>query len=274
MPARRPSTATAVLVAVTAVAGALGVVAPVTSHANASGPAVADRPTAAGAIAVTAGSASVDTAERTVAAERADRSGRDRRAGAGPVVARSLSQTLADHTVSWFGASELTAQVARIERREARAAAARAAAREAARKAKARQEHLDRWVMPIHSYTWSAGFGEAGSMWSSGYHTGQDWTAGYGTPVYAAARGTITFAGWSDAYGNKLVIAHYDGSQSWYAHLDGFERTGGTVAAGDLVGYVGCTGNCYGPHLHYEIHLGDGSDTDPVDWLRRQGVSL
>jgi murein DD-endopeptidase MepM/ murein hydrolase activator NlpD len=268
MPARRPSTATAVLVAVTAVAGALGVVAPVTSHAQDTTGATTRTAPAAQALLV------VDTGERTAAALRANRSDRSRPADREP---GRQARALSDKTLSRFGAAELAAQLDRIERREARLEAAREAARkarEAARRARERQEHLDRWVMPIRSYTWSAGFGEAGSVWSSGYHTGQDWTASYGTPVYAAARGTISFAGWSDAYGNKLVITHYDGSQSWYAHLDGFERTGGSVAAGDLVGYVGCTGNCYGPHLHYEIHLSDGSDTDPVDWLRRHDVSL
>lgn len=261
MPRRRPSTATAVLVAVTAVAGALGVVAPVTSHAQGASP-DDGRPAAA---AVAPGSSA--TAERAAAALRADRSDRDRRRDRGKAAAVTA---LSDPTLSAFGVAVLAGETQRIERREARIRAAR----EAARRARERQEHLDRWVMPIHSYTWSAGFGESGSVWSSGYHTGQDWTAPYGTPVYAAARGTVTSAGWSDAYGNKLVITHYDGSQSWYAHLDGFARTSGTVAAGELVGYVGCTGNCYGPHLHYEIHLSDGSDTDPVDWLRRHGVGL
>jgi murein DD-endopeptidase MepM/ murein hydrolase activator NlpD len=161
----------------------------------------------------------------------------------------------------------------RLER-VARHRARERAAREAAREARAQEQYRSRWVMPIQSFTWSAGFGESGSMWSSGYHTGQDWTSSYGTPVYAAARGWITSAEWSDAYGNKLVITHDQGTQTWYAHLSQFQRTHGHVAAGQLVGYVGCTGNCYGNHLHFEVHPRGGEAVDPVAWLRRHRVAI
>jgi murein DD-endopeptidase MepM/ murein hydrolase activator NlpD len=126
--------------------------------------------------------------------------------------------------------------------------------------------------MPINGAGWSASFGTAGSAWSSGYHTGQDFTAPTGTPVMAASGGTITFAGWSDAYGNKIEITHSDGNQTWYAHLDSLERTSGTVHPGDVIGYVGCTGNCYGSHLHFEFHPGGGTATDPVAWLSTHGA--
>ena len=109
-------------------------------------------------------------------------------------------------------------------------------------------------------------------MWSSGYHTGQDFTAPYGTPVLAAGAGTITFAGWSDAYGNKIEITHPDGNQTWYAHMSSLERTSGTVAPGDVIGYVGCTGNCFGDHLHFEFHPGGGAAVDPMPWLRSHGA--
>ena len=118
----------------------------------------------------------------------------------------------------------------------------------------------------------SASFGEAGSSWSSGYHTGQDFTAPYGTPVFAASGGTITFAGWSDSYGNKIEITHPDGNQTWYAHLASLEQTGGTVKPGQVIGYVGCTGNCYGNHLHFEFHPGGGEATDPMAWLSQRGA--
>lgn len=154
-------------------------------------------------------------------------------------------------------------QEARAERRERRAEA-RAAARAAAR--------APRWVLPVPGAGWSASFGESGSMWSSGYHTGQDFTAPSGTPVHAAGPGTITSATWSDAYGNVLVITHPDGAQSWYAHMTGFERTSGAVEAGDVVGYVGCTGNCYGSHLHFEYRPGGGEAADPLAWLRSHGA--
>jgi murein DD-endopeptidase MepM/ murein hydrolase activator NlpD len=152
---------------------------------------------------------------------------------------------------------------ARQERRERRQQA-RAAARAAAR--------APQWVMPVSGAGWSASFGEAGSSWSSGYHTGQDFTAPSGTPVFAVSDGTITSANWSDAYGNIIEITHANGDQSWYAHMSGFERTSGGVGAGDVIGYVGCTGNCFGDHLHFEYHPGGGEAADPIAWLDRNGL--
>jgi murein DD-endopeptidase MepM/ murein hydrolase activator NlpD len=150
----------------------------------------------------------------------------------------------------------------RLERE--RRAEARAAARA--------ERRSPQWVLPVPGAGWSASFGEAGSMWSSGYHTGQDFTAPTGTPVMAAGPGTITSASWSDAYGNVLVITHPGGAQSWYAHMSGFKRTSGPVAAGDVIGYVGCTGNCYGSHLHFEYRPGGGEPADPLPWLRSNGA--
>jgi murein DD-endopeptidase MepM/ murein hydrolase activator NlpD len=126
--------------------------------------------------------------------------------------------------------------------------------------------------MPVPGAGWSASFGEAGSMWSSGYHTGQDFTAPAGTPVHAVSDGVITSATWSDAYGNIIEITHANGDQSWYAHMSSFAQTSGTVSAGDVIGYVGCTGNCFGTHLHLEYHPGGGAAADPVAWLRRNGA--
>lgn len=140
------------------------------------------------------------------------------------------------------------------------------------RAARLERQRLSRWVMPIRGSTLSAGFGEAGSMWSSGYHTGQDFAAPYGTPVHAASSGTITFAGWSGAYGNKVEITHPDGNQTWYAHMSEFAQTSGSVEPGDVIGYVGCTGNCFGYHLHFEFHPLGGAATDPMIWLDSQGA--
>ncbi|MFL6289000.1 MAG: M23 family metallopeptidase [Actinomycetes bacterium] len=150
------------------------------------------------------------------------------------------------------------------EARQQRRADAQAAARAAAR--------APQFVMPVPGAGWSASFGEAGSMWSSGYHTGQDFTAPAGTPVHAVADGTITSATWSDAYGNIIEITHPGGDQSWYAHMSSFAQTSGSVSAGDVIGYVGCTGNCFGTHLHLEYHPGGGEAADPVAWLRQNGA--
>jgi murein DD-endopeptidase MepM/ murein hydrolase activator NlpD len=160
----------------------------------------------------------------------------------------------------------------RQERREARELRQERRERAERRADRAERRALAQWVMPISGAGWSAPFGQQGSMWSSGYHTGQDFTAPYGTSVVAASGGTITFAGWSDAYGNNIEITHPDGNQTWYAHLSDFAQTSGTVAPGDVIGYVGCTGNCYGNHLHFEFHPGGGEAADPISWLRSQGA--
>ena len=73
--------------------------------------------------------------------------------------------------------------------------------------------------------------------------------------------------------GMKMVITQPDGDETWYAHLSAFERSSGAVAAGDVIGYVGCTGNCYGNHLHFEVHPDGGEVTDPIRWLRSHGVN-
>lgn len=159
------------------------------------------------------------------------------------------------------------------QRRERRQAREERQERRAEVRAAARAERAaPQWVMPVPGGGWSASFGEAGSAWSSGYHTGQDFTAAAGTPVLAVGAGTITSASWSDAYGNIVEITHPNGDQSWYAHLSSFERTSGSVSAGDVIGYVGCTGNCYGNHLHFEYHPGGGEAADPVSWLNSNGA--
>jgi murein DD-endopeptidase MepM/ murein hydrolase activator NlpD len=171
-------------------------------------------------------------------------------------------------------AQEQAALRARVRREWQAARELRQERREQAQRRADRQERreLSQWVLPVSGATWSSSFGEAGSMWSSGYHTGQDFLAPYGTPVMAAGSGTITFAGWSDAYGNKIEITHPDGNQTWYAHMSEFAQTSGTVAPGDVIGYVGCTGNCFGNHLHFEFHPGGGAAADPMAWLNSQGA--
>ncbi|MFL6289096.1 MAG: M23 family metallopeptidase [Actinomycetes bacterium] len=54
--------------------------------------------------------------------------------------------------------------------------------------------------------------------------------------------------------------------------MSSFAQTSGSVSAGDVIGYVGCTGNCFGTHLHLEYHPGGGEAADPVAWLRQNGA--
>ncbi len=123
----------------------------------------------------------------------------------------------------------------------------------------------------------STNYKVAGSMWSSGYHTGVDFIASSGTTVKAVGAGTVVSAGWAGAYGNEVVIRHADGKYSQYAHLSSLSVSSGqSVTAGQSIGLSGSTGNSTGPHLHFEIRTGQsyGSDIDPVAYLRSKGVSI
>jgi peptidoglycan hydrolase-like protein with peptidoglycan-binding domain len=101
------------------------------------------------------------------------------------------------------------------------------------------------------------------------FHPGVDFPAPAGTPVAAAGHGRVVFAGWdSGGYGNLVVIAHPLGVRSMYAHLSRVRvRLGQQVVAGSRVGDVGSTGFSTGPHLHFELRLGDAA-IDPLSALR------
>ena len=98
-------------------------------------------------------------------------------------------------------------------------------------------------------------------------HEGIDISAGSGTPVAAAAPGTVISTGYMGGYGNLVVIDHGGGLATAYAHLSGYAvGSGQSVSQGQVVGYVGCTGHCYGPHLHFEVRVG-GAAVDPLGYL-------
>ncbi|MFI1171200.1 M23 family metallopeptidase [Streptomyces melanogenes] len=130
---------------------------------------------------------------------------------------------------------------------------------------------------PLDSVSIGTPYRMAGSMWSSGYHTGVDFAAETGTTVKAVGAGTVVSAGWGGAYGNQVVIQHADGMYSQYAHLSQLAVSAGqTVTEGQQLGLSGATGNVTGPHLHFEIRTTPdyGSDVDPLAYLRQQGASL
>ncbi|MDD9380015.1 LysM peptidoglycan-binding domain-containing M23 family metallopeptidase [Streptomyces sp. ZAF1911] len=132
------------------------------------------------------------------------------------------------------------------------------------------------FVAPV-SGGMSTAYKTAGSMWSSGYHTGVDFAASSGTTVKAVGAGTVVSAGWSGSYGNEVVIRHADGKYSQYAHLSQLSVSSGqSVTGGQSIGLSGSTGNSTGPHLHFEIRTGPsyGSDIDPLAYLRSKGVSI
>jgi murein DD-endopeptidase MepM/ murein hydrolase activator NlpD len=133
------------------------------------------------------------------------------------------------------------------------------------------------YTLPVEGATIGTAYKTAGSMWSSGYHTGVDFVVPTGTTIKAVAAGTVVSAGWDGAYGNEVVIRHADGQYSQYAHMSQLSvSTGQSVTEGQQLGLSGATGNVTGPHLHFEIRTTPdyGSDVDPVAYLRSHGVTV
>ncbi|WP_446681876.1 M23 family metallopeptidase [Enterococcus faecium] len=85
--------------------------------------------------------------------------------------------------------------------------------------------------------------------------------ANQGEPIYASKAGTVIEASYHTLSGNYVTIEHEDGSVALYAHQQEYcVNVGQTVEQGQIIGYVGSTGNSTGPHLHLELAL-DGSLT-------------
>ena len=77
----------------------------------------------------------------------------------------------------------------------------------------------------------------------------------------------IVIAGVGDGYGNYTCIDHGGGLATCYAHQSSFAvSTGASVSQGQVIGYVGYTGHCFGPHLHFEVRI-HGNPVDPLGYL-------
>lgn len=113
------------------------------------------------------------------------------------------------------------------------------------------------WTNPLPNGTWVRGFYPG--------HSGIDLAASVGTPVFAANSGNVLFSGWSNwGYGNTVVLEHGGTLSTLYGHMSQVAvGCGQFVNAGQIIGYVGSTGNSSGPHLHFEIRSGD-TPTDPT----------
>jgi hypothetical protein len=120
----------------------------------------------------------------------------------------------------------------------------------------------------IGPFTWSDGFGAPRSGHT---HQGQDLMAANGTPVVACVPGYVSSqvgvsaGNWISLRGDKYTM--------WYMHLSRFAVRSGYVKAGQIIGYVGCTGNAGAGnyHLHFEIHPGGGAAVDPRPYLLGAG---
>jgi murein DD-endopeptidase MepM/ murein hydrolase activator NlpD len=105
-----------------------------------------------------------------------------------------------------------------------------------------------------------------GPRWGT-IHPGIDIGVPAGTPIHAAAAGTVIWCGWESGYGNLTVIDHHNGLATAYGHQSKIEVScGEDVAQGQEIGLVGCTGYCFGPHLHFEVRV-NGTPADPLGYL-------
>ena len=188
---------------------------------------------------------------------------------------------------------ELEAIRGQLEQRTAALAAARERQQAALAEVRNRQEKLEGDLSEIskqieeqlgamNSGTLPAGpiqGGQSGFIWpvngpvTSGFgwrwgrmHEGIDIGVPSGTPIRAVKSGTIVLASAYGGYGNYTCISHGGGLSSCYAHQSSFARTSGSISQGSVLGYVGCTGHCFGDHLHFEIRI-NGSAVDPLGYL-------
>ena len=160
-------------------------------------------------------------------------------------------------------ASQLQAQ----QEAQAAAAAAQASSSSGATTAPAgpvQGESSSGMIWPVNGPITSP-FCEA-RAWES-CHPGIDIGVPAGTPIQAAAAGTVSIAGPNDGYGNYTCLDHGGGVSTCYAHQNTIAvSVGEQVSQGQVIGTVGCTGLCFGDHLHFEVRV-NGSVVDPMGYL-------
>ena len=185
-----------------------------------------------------------------------------------------------------------------VQERQSRLVATRAEREQVLKKINATEEDLDGDVAAIQGELAAtlAGYGSAplpagpiqpgngsGLIWPvdgpvvSGFgyrwgrmHEGIDIAVPAGTPIRAAASGSVILQqgeAESGGYGNYTCLDHGGGLSTCYAHQSAFAVSSGqSVSQGDIIGYVGCTGHCFGDHLHFEVRV-NGAPTDPLGYL-------
>jgi murein DD-endopeptidase MepM/ murein hydrolase activator NlpD len=98
-------------------------------------------------------------------------------------------------------------------------------------------------------------------------HAGVDIAVPAGTAIRAADSGNVILMGWVGGYGNYTCVQHTASMSTCYAHQSSFATSNGaSVSQGQVIGYVGCTGHCFGDHLHFEVRI-NGSPVDPMGYL-------
>ncbi|MBZ9711910.1 peptidoglycan DD-metalloendopeptidase family protein [Deinococcus multiflagellatus] len=187
------------------------------------------------------------------------------------------AQAKYEEYLAWKNSPERQARIQAYERQaqyEAAQAAAQARARAAAAQravaaaptARAAATGSRSLVWPMRNYRLTSRYGERDiDFHREVFHGGIDLAAPYGTPIYAAADGTVSESGYGD-YGLN-VYTRSGNSLLIYGHMSRTAVVAGQqVRQGDLLGYIGCTGICTGPHLHFEVRL-SGQTVDPLALL-------
>jgi len=132
------------------------------------------------------------------------------------------------------------------------------------------------WVAPMKpgTYRLTSDFGPRSCSGCSTYHNGIDLAAPAGTPIYAPAAGKVIYAGWMTKPGNIVEIDHGGGIVTRHLHQSRIvARVGQVVTPGQLIGYVGNTGQSFGAHLHFETRI-NGTAVDPYPFMKQKGVTL
>ncbi|TCN50069.1 murein DD-endopeptidase MepM/ murein hydrolase activator NlpD [Rhodococcus sp. SMB37] len=173
-------------------------------------------------------------------------------------------------------AEKLRKATEREQQRIAEAAAAHQAeldhiAREAAEQA-AREEAARRpaSVFPAAG-VFTSGYG---ARWGTN-HNGIDIANSIGTPILAVTNGHVIETGPASGFGLWVRVQQDDGTVGVYGHVDqSLVSVGQQVSAGDQIATMGNRGQSTGPHLHYEVHLADGTKIDPLPWLADRGIPV
>ncbi len=98
-------------------------------------------------------------------------------------------------------------------------------------------------------------------------HEGWDIAVPAGTPLHAVQSGIVTYSGWMSGYGNLVIVQHAGSLSTAYAHMSRLgAAVGQVVGQGQVIGFVGCTGHCFGDHVHFETRI-NGNAVDPDNYL-------
>jgi len=123
---------------------------------------------------------------------------------------------------------------------------------------------------PVQKWEMNSGFGVRKDPFTGGYaqHQGLDMGAEMRTPIAATGEGKITHADFDGNYGRMVEIDHGNGLMTRYGHMSRIlVKKGDVVKRGTIIGQIGCSGRCSGPHVHYEV-LNNGRPVNPLKFLK------